>query len=572
MLQMSLPGINPSTGGYELRYMKSDADLTFSYSTTTTETLHTDWIVSGPTSWDGSTMATGMTGHLTDAMPTMNFCKTDLSSATGCAQGEQWTITLMLHDDAGHSRVIEVTVETNDVYADEYRPTAEAEIDIRDEYTDLVEYVGTKTVSNTEWDVNRIILDEDGEVTIHFDASNSTDLDALEGSGIETYEWKVLFDAPYGDDSFSLDGHTFEESASSDGAWAYTFRNVTVDPSGTTENQIRIELIVYDKAGKFSEKYRMYFVVVPDGFGDEEPVVQLDASLNASRVDSDTVTISGTVLSGAENGDVYVEAAFVTEDFDASAVQKYNLGLIGAWDKTNKIGNTETFDLTLSLEDMYTNKSQSQRIYIKIYEGDDERWVTIKWIEIQLPACQGLEAPVDAVAAGGEFVLDSDGECVWSGAWTFENGEWNAPAQTGDTDGSEANFTTTTIGLAVGALIIIVLLSLVFLRKGGAGGDDTIKDFAASSAGYGSAQLDATEQYVQQLIAQGYPEETARTYAQQYAAQAAGAAAPAAAAAPAVDNAVYQQYYQQFVSQGYDEATAATYAQQYAEQYAQSQQ
>ncbi|MBT3452961.1 MAG: VCBS repeat-containing protein, partial [Euryarchaeota archaeon] len=253
-----VPGINPSTGGYELRYMKSDADLTFSYSTTTTETLHTDWIVSGPTSWDGSTMATGMTGHNTDAMPIMNFCKIDLSSATGCAQGEQWTITLMLHDDAGHSRVIEVTVETNDVYADEYRPTAEAMIDMRDDYTDLVEYVGTKTVSNTEWAVNRIILDEDGEVTIHFDASNSSDLDALEGTGIETYEWKVLFDAPYGDDSFSLDGHTFEQNAASNGAWAYTFRNVTVDPSGTTENQIRIELIVYDKAGKFSEKYRMY--------------------------------------------------------------------------------------------------------------------------------------------------------------------------------------------------------------------------------------------------------------------------------------------------------------------------
>jgi hypothetical protein len=287
-----VPGINPSTGGYELRYMKSDADLTFSYTTTTTETLHTDWIISGPTSWDGSTMATGMTGHNTDAMPVMNFCKTDLSSATGCAQGEQWTITLMLHDDAGHSRVIEVTVETNDVYADEYRPTAEAMIDMRDDYTDLVEYVGTKTVSNTEWAVNRIILDEDGEVTIHFDASNSTDLDALEGTGIETYEWKVLFDAPYGDDSFSLDGHTFEQNAASNGAWAYTFRNVTVDPSGTTENQIRIELIVYDKAGKFSEKYRMYFVVVPDGFGDEEPVVQLDASLNASRVDTDSVTIT----------------------------------------------------------------------------------------------------------------------------------------------------------------------------------------------------------------------------------------------------------------------------------------
>ena len=221
---------------------------------------------------------------------------------------------------------------------------------------------------------------------------------------------------------------------------------------------------------------------------------------------------------------------------------------------------------------MYTNKSQSQRIFIKIYEGDDERWVTIKWIEIQLPACQGLEANADALAAGGEFVLDADGECQWSGAWTYENGEWEAPAQSGNTDGAESGIDTMTIGLAAGALVIIILLTLVFLRKGGAGGDDTIKDFAASSAGYGSAQLDATEQYVQQLIAQGYPEETARTYAQQYAAQAAGAAAPAAEAAPVADDAVYQQYYQQFVAQGYDEATAATYAQQYAAQYAQSQQ
>ena len=43
-------------------------------------------------------------------------------------------------------------------------------------------------------------------------------------------------------------------------------------------------------------------------------------------------------------------------------------------------------------------------------------------------------------------------------------------------------------------------------------------DFSATAAGYGGvAQMDPMEQYVQQLIAQGYPEETARTYAQQYA-------------------------------------------------------
>ena len=95
-----------------------------------------------------------------------------------------------------------------------------------------------------------------------------------------------------------------------------------------------------------------------------------------------------------------------------------------------------------------------------------------------------------------------------------------------------------------------------------------------SDSGFGGV-VDQTEQYVQQLIAQGYPEETARAYAQQYSTQAA-AAAPAAAApaaaAPVMDQAVYQQYYQQFTAQGYDAQTAAAYAQQYAMQYAQSQQ
>ena len=43
-------------------------------------------------------------------------------------------------------------------------------------------------------------------------------------------------------------------------------------------------------------------------------------------------------------------------------------------------------------------------------------------------------------------------------------------------------------------------------------------DFSATAAGYaGVAEMDPMEQYVQQLIAQGYPEETARAYAQQYA-------------------------------------------------------
>ena len=97
-------------------------------------------------------------------------------------------------------------------------------------------------------------------------------------------------------------------------------------------------------------------------------------------------------------------------------------------------------------------------------------------------------------------------------------------------------------------------------------------NLSAAAAGYGQ-EMDMTEQYVQQLIAQGYPEETARAYAAQYVGQ---AAAPAAAVPAAASNDLYTQYYnqyfQQFVAQGYDEATAAQYAQQYAAQAQQQQQ
>ena len=574
------PEIDPSTSKYALRYMKSDATLDFAFTTQTTETLHADWVISGPTNWDGTTLATGVTGHISEQAPSMFFCKADLASATGCAQGEQWDITLMLHDDAGHARTIHVTVETNDVYADEYRPVASAKV----ESGDNVEYMGSKTVSNVEWDVNRIILDQTGEAVIQFDAGNSSDQDSLEGNGIETYEWKVLFDAPYGDDSFDLDGHTFTQTAASDGEWSYEFKNKTVDETGTTENQIRIELVVYDSAGKFSEKYRMYFVVVDEGYGDEEPVVQWDTSLNNTKVDTDEITISGQVLSGSEEGDVYIEAAFYQENFTDTSVRKYNLSLLGLYDKSDPLGDAQTFELSLKLESLYTADAKSQRVFIKIYEGEypNERWVTIKWIEIDLPACQGLEADPEAEAAGGEFILDENGDCQWSGDWVYdsEKEEWRNTSTGGDAVEGESDGISTTL-LAISAIVLfaVIALTMLFMRK------DSDKDdmFDQAGAGFGAAaSIDPTEQYVQQLIAQGYPEETARAFAAQYvgaeaAAQPAAAqpaAAQPAAAQPAAgyDQAVYEQYYQQFTTQGYDAATAAAYAQQYAVQYAQSQQ
>ena len=310
---------------------------------------------------------------------------------------------------------------SHDAQDDEFRPDANATVA---EEEGAIEQTGTKTVSNTEWNVYKVTLGEDGETIVNFDASGSSDDDHANetDAGITSYEWKVLFDAPYGDDSFDLDGHTFTQSAASGGLWSYSFANVTVDSTGTIENQIRIELVVYDTAGKLSERYRMYFVVEPFGFGDQEPEFQFDMTLNGTTVTSDTILVNGSLVSGSENGDVYVEVAFFEENFSAPAVAKYNLQMESLWARSDSLSDGDAFSLTLSVEEMYTNMSNNQYVYIKTYEGasPDEMWVNIHWFEFTLAACQGLVAPEAAIEAGGEFILDENGFCQWDGAWTYD--------------------------------------------------------------------------------------------------------------------------------------------------------
>ena len=526
-----VPSFDPSTGGYAYHYMKSNSEITFSYTSSVSETLSTDWVISGPTDWQGSSMASG-TDHTDVATPTVNFCKVDLSSATNCLQGATWEITLFLHDAEGHSRTISVTVMTDDTRADEYRPTADAMVDMRQEYEDQIEDRGTKTVSGIDWPLQRIILDESGSLTVHFDASNSSDADALTGSGIESYEWTVLFDKPYDEDNYKLEGHNFVRPSTSDGAWAYTFSNVTVDPSGQTESLIRIELVVYDQAGKSSDKYKMYFSVVPEGFGDEEPTVTLDISgLNGSRVLSDTITITGNILDGAEQGDVYVEAAIDEATFDETAVQKYTLSLEQKWAKSEPLGNDDSFELTLAIDDLFDNQTKSMRIYVKVYEGDDKRWPIIYWIEITLPECQGLQIANEVLDAEPDayWIWDDKGddnpandECVWSGSNLVVNNETGEAELAEPEEETKSKDDDSNLVLYLGGgigLLVIVLLSLFFVLRGE--GDDVSVEVHMGGEfddGYaGVAEMDPMEQYVQQLIAQGYPEETARAYAQQYA-------------------------------------------------------
>ena len=294
-----------------------------------------------------------------------------------------------------------------------------------------LEHIGTKNVSGVEWDVFRVKIPEASSgVSLVLDGSNSIDPGFTgSGSGIASYEWKVLFDAPYGDDTFDLEGHTFNET------WhllTYEFKNVTVDSTGTFENQIRIELVVYDTEGVASEKSRIYVVVVPENYGDEEPAIQFDAfEDNGTSLTSDTYIVSGQVLSGSENADVYVEVAFHEENFSATSVEKYEMYLEGVWGKSDALGNGDAFELELSLMGLYSNQSETIRIYFKSYEGEypDESWVTIQWVEFNLEACQGVVAPEQVVEDGGEFVLDENNQCQWDGVWTYDplSGEWSAP-------------------------------------------------------------------------------------------------------------------------------------------------
>ena len=310
---------------------------------------------------------------------------------------------------------------SHDAQDDEFRPVANATVS---EEEGAIVQTGTKTVSNNEWNEYRVTLGEEGQRTVSFDGSGSHDPDHANETeaGIVTYEWKVLFDAPYGDDNFDINGHTFTQSAASNGMWSYNFKNVTVDSTGTTENQIRMELVVYDAAGKFSDKYRMYFVVVPLGFGDQEPEFQFDMTLNGTTITSDTILVNDSLVSGSENGDVYVEVAFFEENFSATSVKKYEMSLDGLWAKSDALSDGEAFSLTLSVAEMYTNASSNQYLYIKTYEGNfpDEAWTTIHWFEFTLASCQGLVAPQAAIEAGGEFILDENGICQWDGAWTYD--------------------------------------------------------------------------------------------------------------------------------------------------------
>ena len=124
----------------------------------------------------------------------------------------------------------------------------------------------------------------------------------------------VLFDEPHGSTTGAV--NTYVDT---DGLFTYNFRNIThIDNAGA---DIRIELTVYDKANKPSDRFRVYFWVVGEEYGDAEPVVTFD-QINGTTVVEDWIYIKRSIISGAENG-VKVEVALTEDTLFASGSDKY---------------------------------------------------------------------------------------------------------------------------------------------------------------------------------------------------------------------------------------------------------
>ena len=260
--------------------------------------------------------------------------------------------------------------------ADEFRPNADLQL-VEDSVTD--EYVsldGSKTVGGIDWPIYRVRLTDSGDISLSFDSSASSDDDAPEGErGIEMFEYRVFFDYPVDSSNPTLEGHTFQvPNAAGGDLWNYVFRNMTSD--GTLENQIRLELIVYDRAGKQSEKARIYFIVVGEDFGDEPPVVDITSPRSTDSQSQDLVTINGIVESGAENG-VLIEVALDSAHLDLTPSPKATQKALGNYNSTGPalLGDGDTFTITLNIADLYLETTGKQvTIYWRVVEGDGSRY------------------------------------------------------------------------------------------------------------------------------------------------------------------------------------------------------
>jgi hypothetical protein len=475
--------INPTTGAYRDKYIKSNADLDFTY-VSKVEGLIADWdLESGNndsvTGWDGAVLDAGLVSHtnqLNPSIPTQgSFCAVGEDDEP-CRIGAEWLLTLYLHDDAGHTRITYIRLITNDTLADDFYPISAATIVHDDETAEYITRDGTKPIAGVDWPVYRVRLSDTGETTVKFTGENSTDPDAPQGeTGIALYEWRVINDMPVGE--FSDEQHVWQNPAAVTDEWSYTFRNITASP--TIEKDVRVELIVYDKAGKQTQnKYRMYFIVVGENDGDAEPVWTFTAPRQSDSQSGNEVTIVGSILGGAENSDVKIEVSLDPLVLEYTPTQKITQKTIGKYNVSEGLGDGSGFSMTLDISDLYSTSGVQATLHFRITEGDGTRYTFNEQMPINL-----LPKDICEIDPG-------DSSCSSS-----ESGGISP------------------IIIGVGSLIaILAIVGVTLLLRSGRkdSDDDVVEQFG------GVEQMDPVEAYVQQMVASGYDEQTARQYAEQY--------------------------------------------------------
>jgi len=186
------------------------------------------------------------------------------------------------------------------------------------------------------------------------------------------------------------------------------------------------------------------------------------------------VTITGRLVSGAENSDVVIEVALTEAVLDYTTTQKITQKSIGKYNKTDLLADGQQFTLTLDISDLYQETGVAATIYVRITEGDGSRYVISDTLAINLLP----DLPV----------LPKD------------QGEGMSMLLIG--------------GIGVVILLLVVVVTVVMRGRGKEdSGEDTVEQFG------GVEEMDPVEAYVQQMVASGYDEQTARQYAQQYYAQ-----------------------------------------------------
>mgnify|MGYP005671193297 FL=1 len=180
-----------------------------------------------------------------------------------------------------------------------------------------------------------------------------------------------------------------------------------------------------------------------------------------------------------------IQVALSGSDLNLTPTQQFSRKGDLKFNSTSGLGDGSQFNLALGIDDLYkVGEGVTQTVYIKIQEGSDG--VAI-YQQIQI----NLVPSEEDTGNSGSTVIDQ------------ENTE-------GGTTGS---LLLIVAGLIFG-LVAIVGVTLFLMR--GRGGDRNASGGEQVVFG-GVETMDPKEAYVQQLIAQGYPEETARAYAEQYA-------------------------------------------------------